>query len=104
MSVKHNSELKFKVGLDENKVPEEISWSAKEGGINNEETKALVDLVCKTISNVPQGFSNLLKWLHGWSDEEGYHPGELELNKTLCKFFEEKILFILIFFIGNCSV
>lgn len=56
---------------------------------NNEETKALVDSVCKTVSNVPQGFSNLLKWLHGWSDEEGYHPGELELNKTLCKFFEE---------------
>ena len=41
MSVKHNSEIKFKVGLDENKVPEEISWSAKEGGINNEETKAI---------------------------------------------------------------
>ncbi len=42
MSVKHNSEIKFKVGLDENKVPEEISWSAKEGGINNEETKAIM--------------------------------------------------------------
>ena len=42
MSVKHNSEIKFKVGLDENKVTEEISWSAKEGGINNEESKAIM--------------------------------------------------------------
>ena len=42
MSVKHNSEIKFEVGLDENKVPEEISWSAKEGGINNEASKAIM--------------------------------------------------------------
>ena len=40
MSVKHNSEVKFKIGLDENKVPEEISWSAIDGGINQEPSKA----------------------------------------------------------------
>ena len=42
MAVKHNSEVKFKIGLDENKVPEEISWTAIDGGIDNEEAKAIM--------------------------------------------------------------
>ena len=42
MAVKHNSEIKFKVGLDENKVPEDISWTAKDGGIDNEASKAIM--------------------------------------------------------------
>jgi hypothetical protein len=27
MSIEHNSEIKFKVALDENKIPEEIFWT-----------------------------------------------------------------------------
>jgi gliding motility-associated protein GldC len=42
MAVKHNSEVKFKIGLDENKVPEEISWTAIDGGINQEASKAVM--------------------------------------------------------------
>ena len=42
MAIKHNSEIKFKVGLDENKVPEEIYWTAIDGGINNESSKAIM--------------------------------------------------------------
>jgi gliding motility-associated protein GldC len=42
MAVKHNSEVKFNIGLDENKVPEEISWTAKDGGIDNESSKAVM--------------------------------------------------------------
>jgi len=42
MAVKHTSEIKLDVGLDENKVPETIHWSAEDGGITNEETKALM--------------------------------------------------------------
>ena len=42
MAVKHTSKIEFKVGLDENKVPEEMHWSAQDGGINEEETKALM--------------------------------------------------------------
>jgi gliding motility-associated protein GldC len=42
MSVKHTSEIKFKIDLDENKVPEEISWTAKDGGIDNEASKAVM--------------------------------------------------------------
>ncbi len=42
MAVKHTSEITFKVGLDENKIPEAISWSAEDGGIENSESKALM--------------------------------------------------------------
>ena len=36
------SEIKFLVELDENKVPENISWTAKDGGIELEESKAIL--------------------------------------------------------------
>ncbi|MCH3880962.1 MULTISPECIES: gliding motility protein GldC [Tenacibaculum] len=42
MAVKHTSEIKFTVGLDENKVPEEISWNAQDGGVTDAETKAIM--------------------------------------------------------------
>lgn len=40
MAVVHSSEIKINVGLDENKVPEQISWTAEDGGVDNEEAKA----------------------------------------------------------------
>ena len=42
MSGKHNSEIKFKIALDENKVPEEISWTAADGGIDKQAAKAIM--------------------------------------------------------------
>ncbi|HNP67292.1 MAG TPA: gliding motility protein GldC [Aequorivita sp.] len=42
MAIKHTSEIKLKVGLDENKVPETINWTAEDGGVSNEETKAVM--------------------------------------------------------------
>jgi gliding motility-associated protein GldC len=42
MAVVHTSKIEFTVGLDENKVPEELHWNAEEGGISNEEAKALM--------------------------------------------------------------
>ena len=42
MAVKHTSKIEFNVGLDENKVPEQMHWSAQDGGISEEETKALM--------------------------------------------------------------
>ncbi|WOC39357.1 gliding motility protein GldC [Polaribacter sp. HL-MS24] len=42
MAVKHTSDIKFTIGLDENRVPEEISWTAKEGGINAMASKAIM--------------------------------------------------------------
>jgi gliding motility-associated protein GldC len=40
MAVKNRSEINIKVGLDENKVPEELFWSADDGDIENMEAKA----------------------------------------------------------------
>lgn len=42
MAVKHTSEIKLQVGLDENRVPETLNWSAEDGGIDNEEAKAMM--------------------------------------------------------------
>ena len=42
MAVIHNSEVKFNIGLDENKIPEDISWYAQDGGITNESSKAVM--------------------------------------------------------------
>lgn len=40
MAIVHTSEITLKVGLDENKIPEEIHWTAEDGGVTDEETKA----------------------------------------------------------------
>lgn len=42
MSNIHTSEIKFTVELDENKIPENLLWSATDGGIENEESKAIM--------------------------------------------------------------
>jgi len=36
------SEIKFLVELDENRVPEKLAWSAKDGGVELDETKAIL--------------------------------------------------------------
>ncbi|HBR53588.1 MAG TPA: gliding motility protein GldC [Flavobacteriaceae bacterium] len=38
----HKSEIKIEVALDENKVPEKLRWSAPDGGVDNEESKAVL--------------------------------------------------------------
>lgn len=38
----HTSEIRLRVGLDENRVPEKLSWTASDGGIENEEAKAML--------------------------------------------------------------
>ena len=42
MAVKNNSEIKIEVGLDENRIPEKMKWSADDGGITDKESKALL--------------------------------------------------------------
>jgi gliding motility-associated protein GldC len=39
---KNRSEIKFLVELDENRVPEKLLWSAKDGGVDLEEAKAIM--------------------------------------------------------------
>ena len=38
----HNSEIKINVSLDENRVPEKLHWTARDGGVENEESKAVM--------------------------------------------------------------
>jgi len=42
MSKIHTSEIKFNIGLDENKVPENMHWTAEDGGVKTSETKAIM--------------------------------------------------------------
>ena len=36
------SKIVLNVELDENRVPEKLNWSAQDGGVNNEEAKAIM--------------------------------------------------------------
>ena len=36
------SKIELNVELDENRVPEKLKWSAEDGGVNNEEAKAIM--------------------------------------------------------------
>jgi len=42
MALQHTSEITLRVGLDENRVPEKLNWSAEDGGIENEDAKAML--------------------------------------------------------------
>ena len=42
MAVAHTSKIEFTVELDENKIPENISWTAEYGGIEDESSKAIM--------------------------------------------------------------
>ena len=42
MANTNTSEIKFLIELDENKVPEKLTWSAQDGGVNTEDTKAIM--------------------------------------------------------------
>jgi len=41
MATKHKSEVSFTIELDENKIPENIRWTASDAGVEQEEAKAL---------------------------------------------------------------
>ena len=42
MSKAITSEIKIVVELDENRVPEKLTWSAQDGGVQKEEAKAMM--------------------------------------------------------------
>lgn len=42
MAKKHTSQIKIDVTLDDNKVPEALHWTAEDGGISNERSKAML--------------------------------------------------------------
>lgn len=42
MAKLHSSEIILRVSLDENRVPEELWWTAEDGGIENEQARAML--------------------------------------------------------------
>ena len=38
----HNTEIEFNVSLDDNRVPENMDWTAPDGGINHAPAKAIL--------------------------------------------------------------
>jgi len=42
MANTHTSKIELNVELDENRIPEKLSWTAQDGGIANEEAKAML--------------------------------------------------------------
>ena len=42
MSKTLKSTIELQVELDENRIPEKLSWTAKDGGVNKEEAKAMM--------------------------------------------------------------
>lgn len=42
MSNTNTSEIKFQIELDDNRVPEKLMWSAKDGGVEDQEAKAIM--------------------------------------------------------------
>ncbi|WP_298900217.1 gliding motility protein GldC [uncultured Psychroserpens sp.] len=42
MAENHTSKIELSVELDENRVPEKLQWTAEDGGISNEEAKAMM--------------------------------------------------------------
>jgi len=42
MSKLHKSDIKIAVELDDNRVPEAIKWTARDGGVANEQAKAML--------------------------------------------------------------
>ena len=41
MGNKHTSDIHINVTLDENKIPEQLQWTAEDGGVKNMESKAI---------------------------------------------------------------
>lgn len=42
MAQTHTSKIELNVELDENKIPEKLTWTAQDGGIKNEQAKAML--------------------------------------------------------------
>ena len=43
------SEIKFLIDLDENRVPEKLQWTAEDGGVNQQEAKAIIEFFKETL-------------------------------------------------------
>ncbi len=101
------SDIKFTIGLDENRVPETINWSAQDGGIAAEPAKAIllsiwdsnaketlrIDLWTKDmpVDEMKQFFHQTLTAM---SDTFRRATGDEKMSDTMkdfCDYFAEKL-------------
>ncbi|MBF0694281.1 MAG: gliding motility protein GldC [Flavobacterium sp.] len=101
------SEINFTVELDENRIPESLKWTAKDGGVDNEEAKAVmlsiwdskaqetlrIDLWTKDMP-----VDEMKKFFHqtlvAMSDTFQRATGDEKMSETMkdfCEYFAEKL-------------
>lgn len=101
------SNINIKVTLDENRVPEELSWSAEDGGVENEEAKAMllsmwdpkqketlrIDLWTKDmpLDDMKQFFHQTLVTMADTFNRATQDEKMTETMKDFCDYFAEKM-------------
>lgn len=101
------SNINIKVTLDENRVPEELSWSAEDGGVENEEAKAMllsmwdpkqketlrIDLWTKDmpLDDMKQFFHQTLVTMADTFHRATQDEKMTETMKDFCDYFAEKM-------------
>lgn len=101
------SNINIKVSLDENRVPEELSWSAEDGGVENEEAKAMllsmwdakqketlrIDLWTKDmpLDDMKQFFHQTLVTMADTFHRATQDEKMTETMKDFCDYFAEKM-------------
>lgn len=101
------SNINIKVTLDENRVPEELSWSAEDGGVENEEAKAMmlsvwdpnqketlrIDLWTKDmpLDDMKQFFHQTLVTMADTFNRATQDETMTETMKDFCDYFAEKM-------------
>lgn len=101
------SEIKFVVELDENRIPEKLTWSAQDGGVDLEEAKAMmlsiwdgkaketlrIDLWTKEmpVDEMKQFFHQTLVAMADTFQRATADEKMTETMKDFCQYFAEKM-------------
>jgi gliding motility-associated protein GldC len=101
------SEIKFLVELDENRVPEKLTWTAQDGGVDLEEAKAImlsvwdakaketlrIDLWTKEmpVDEMKQFFHQTLVAMADTFQRATADEKMAETMKDFCQYFAEKM-------------
>jgi gliding motility-associated protein GldC len=107
MAVVHKSKIEFEIGLDENKVPEKMSWNAQDGGVEKDSTKAImlsvwddkkkdtlrIDLWTKDmpVDEMKQFFHQTLVSMSHSFERATNDEKMAETMRDFCDYFEEKL-------------
>lgn len=107
MKKAHTSKIELNVELDDNRVPEKLRWSAQDGGIENEEAKAImlsvwdskakeslrIDLWTKDmpVDEMKQFFHQTLVEMSNTFQRATHDEKMTATMKDFCDYFAEKL-------------